>query len=174
MKYSIFSIHKNIYFLYLHVFLSLSYPLFFGFSIINSFFTFLQYSFLLSCNSKFYSLTNSKYNYNTHMNSAILSFYLLTNRIEYELEFIFIEYELEFIFPHRNSTILSFHHIYYLLTNIFEYSIIFTHMNSGIVLNSFLHSYFFMNMYIHLLLPYSPIIILTLTYFLTILTEYTT
>ena len=74
-----------------------------------------------------------------------------------------IEYELEFIFTHRNSTILSFHHIYYLLTNIFEYSIIFTHMNSGIVLNSFLHSYFFMNMYIHLLLYYSPIIILTLT-----------
>ena len=153
-------------------FFFLFYSLFFGFSIINSFFTFLQYSFLLSCNSKFYSLTNSKYNYNTHMNSAILSFYLLTNRIEYEfefifieyeLEFIFIEYELEFIFPHRNSTILSFHHIYYLLTNIFEYSIIFTHRNSGIVLNSFLHSYFFMNMYIHLLLSYSPIIILTLT-----------
>ena len=77
-------------------FFFLFYPLFFGFSIINSFFTFLQYSFLLSCNSKFYSLTNSKYNYNTHMNnynthmnSAILSFYLLTNRIEYELEFIF-------------------------------------------------------------------------------------
>ena len=70
----------------------LFYPLFFGFYIINSFLsteTFLQYSFLLSCNSKFYSLTNSKYNYNTHMNSAILSFYLLTNRIEYELEFIF-------------------------------------------------------------------------------------
>ena len=164
-------------------FFFLFYSLFFGFSIINSFFTFLQYSFLLSCNSKFYSLTNSKYNYNTHMNSPILSFYLLTNRIEYEfefifieyeLEFIFIEYELEFIFTHRNSTILSFHHIYYLLTNIFEYSIIFTHMNSGIVLNSFLHSYLFMNMYIHLLLYYSPIIILTLTYFLTILTEYTT
>ena len=160
-------------------FFFLFYSLFFGFSIINSFFTFLQYSFLLSCYSKFYSLTNSKYNYNTHMNSAILSFYLLTNRIEYEfefifieyeLEFIFIEYELEFIFPHRNSTILSFHHIYYLLTNIFEYSIIFTHRNSGIVLNSFLHSYFFMNMYIHLLLYYLPIIILTLTYFLTILT----
>lgn len=108
------------------------------------------------------------------MNSPILSFYLLTNRIEYELEFIFIEYELEFIFPHRNSTILSFHHIYYLLTNIFEYSIIWVNRYSGIVLNSFLHSYFFMNMYIHLLLPYSPIIILTLTYFLTILTEYTT
>ena len=129
--------------------------MFFGFYIINSFFsteTFIQYSFLLSCNSKFYSLTNSKYNYNTHMNSAILSFYLLR-----------IEYELEFIFTHRNSTILSFHHIYYLLTNIFEYSIIFTHMNSGIVLNSFLHSYLFMNMYIHLLLYYSPIIILTLT-----------
>ena len=80
-------------------FFFLFYPLFFGFSIINSFFsteTFIQYSFLLSCNSKFYSLTNSKYNYNTHMNnynthmnSAILSFYLLTNRIEYELEFIF-------------------------------------------------------------------------------------
>ena len=77
-------------------FFFLFYSLFFGFSIINSFFTFLQYSFLLSCNSKFYSLTNSKYNYNTHMNnynthmnSAILSFYLLTNRIEYELEFIF-------------------------------------------------------------------------------------
>ena len=31
-----------------------------------------------------------------------------------------------------------------------------------------------MNMYIHLLLYYLPIIILTLTYFLTILTEYTT
>ena len=170
--------------------------MFFGFSIINSFFTFLQYSFLLSCYSKFYSLTNSKYNYNTHMNSPILSFYLLTNRIEYEfefifieyelefifieyeLEFIFIEYELEFIFPHRNSTILSFHHIYYLLftiysrifSNIPSYSLIWTHMNSGIVLNSFLHSYFFMNMYIHLLLYYLPIIILTLTYFLTILT----
>ena len=171
MKYSIFSIHKNskeyIFFI-LTCISSLFLSIVFGFSIINSFFTFIQYSFLLSCNSKFYSLTNSKYNYNTHMNnynthmnSAILSFYLLTNRIEYELEFIF---------THRNSTILSFHHIYYLLTNIFEYSIIFTHMNSGIVLNSFLHSYFFMNMYIHLLLYYLPIIILTLTYFLTILT----
>jgi len=136
-------------------FFFLFYSLFFGFSIINSFFTFLQYSFLLSCYSKFYSLTNSKYNYNTHMNSPILSFYLLTNRIEYEfefilieyefefilieyelefifieyeLEFIFIEYELEFIFPHRNSTILSFHHIYYLLFTI--YSRIFSNIPS--------------------------------------------
>ena len=125
--------------------------MFFGFSIINSFFTFLQYSFLLSCYSKFYSLTNSKYNYNTHMNSAILSFYLLTNRIEYELEFIFIEYELEFIFTHRNSTILSFHHIYYLLTNIFEYSIIFTHMNSYELRNciEFFPSLIFIHEYVY-------------------------
>lgn len=138
--------------------------MFFGFSIINSFLsteTFLQYSFLLSCNS-------------IHLRIQNTITILIWTQLFFHSIYLRIEYELEFIFTHRNSTILSFHHIYYLLTNIFEYSIIFTHMNSGIVLNSFLHSYFFMNMYIHLLLYYLPIIILTLTYFLTILTEYTT
>ena len=118
---------------------------------------FIQYSFLLSCNSIHLRIQNT---------ITILIWtitILIWTQLFFHSIYLQIEYELEFIFTHRNSTILSFHHIYYLLTNIFEYSIIFTHMNSGIVLNSFLHSYLFMNMYIHLLLYYSPIIILTLT-----------
>ena len=65
-------------------------------SLLSIHFFLLNFStILISSFMQFYSLTNSKYNYNTHMNnynthmnnynthmnSAILSFYLLTNRI---------------------------------------------------------------------------------------------
>ena len=140
-------------------------------------------------------------NYNTHMNSAILSFYLLTNRIWVRVHiysysiYLRIEYELEFIFPHRNSTILSFHHIYYLLftiysrifSNIPSYSLIwtqelywilsFTHISSWICIFTYYFTIYLLS-FLHLL-TFSPFLLNILldilyTHLFYILTWYTT